>query len=127
MTHEKGGGSLNREGVASSPLYIKSLMFTQLQSHCGNSEICDGGRGNSLACSFTWLSQMKLCSVAAAVTRVLLATKFSEQRELGSCFARLVTPKQGESISLPQVLGTSRTWVPSELATHPRTEEERSV
>ena len=85
MLNLQAGGSLLCEGVAVSSFPTKSLVGTHLAKHCGALTICDGGNGNSLAHSFIWLAPMNLCSVATGVTGVVLAPKYAEQRELGTC------------------------------------------
>lgn len=85
MRQAQAGGSLLCEGVAVASFPTKSLVGTHLAKHCGVSTIRDGGNGNSLAHSFIWWSPMNLRSVAAGVTVVVLAPKYAEHRELGSC------------------------------------------
>jgi hypothetical protein len=97
----QGGGSLLCEGVAVASFPTKSLVGTHLEKHCGVSSIRDGGNGNSLAHRFIWLSPMILCSVAAAVTVVVLAPKYAEQRELGSCSHNVSLHKRAHSLLAP--------------------------
>ena len=85
MLNLQAGGSLLCEGVAVTSFPTKSLVGTHLAKHCGVLTIRDGGNGNSLAHSFIWLAPMNLCSVAAGVTDVVLAPKYAEHRELGTC------------------------------------------
>ena len=101
MPQAQGGGSLLCEGVAVASFPIKSLMGTHVAKHCGVSTICDGGNGNSLAHSFIWLSSMNLCSVAAGATDVVLAPKYAEQRELGSCSHNVSLHKRAHSLLAP--------------------------
>jgi hypothetical protein len=98
----QGGGSLLCEGVAVAFFPTKSLVGPHLAKHCGVSSIRDGGNGNSLAHRFIWLSPMILCSVAAAVTVVVLAPKYAEHRELGSCSHNVSLHKRAHSLLAPK-------------------------
>ena len=115
MRKAQAGGSLLCEGVAVSSFPTKSLVGTHLAKHCGVSTIRDGGNGNSLAHSFIWLSPMNLCSVAAGVTDVVLAPKYAEQRELGSCSHNVSLYKRANSLLAPKYaeqreLGSCSSW-----------------
>ena len=101
MQQAQGGGSLLCEGVAVASFPTKSLVGTHLEKHCCALSIRDGGNGNSLAHRFIWLSPMILCSVAAAVTVVVLAPKYAEQRELGSCSHNVSLHKRAHSLLAP--------------------------
>ena len=101
MREAQAGGSLLCEGVAVASFPTKSLVGTHLAKHCGVSTICDGGNGNSLAHSFIWLSPMNLCSVAAGVTDVVLAPKYAEHPELGSCSHNVSLHKRAHSLLAP--------------------------
>lgn len=101
MPHAQAGGSLLCEGVAVASFPTKSLVGPHFAKHCGVSTIRDGGNGNSLAHSFIWLSPMNLCSVAAGVTDVVLAPKYAEHRELGSCSHNVSLHKRAHSLLAP--------------------------
>ena len=102
MRQAQAGGSLLCEGVAVASFPTKPLVGTHLAKHCGVSTICDGGNGNSLAHSFNWLTPMNLCSVATGVTSVVLAPKYAEQRELGSCSHNVSLNKRANSLLAPK-------------------------
>ena len=102
MLNLQAGGSLLCEGVAVTSFPTKSLVGTHLAKHCGVLTICDGGNGNSLAHSFIWLSPMNLCSVAAGVTDVVLAPKYAEHRELGTCSHNASLHKRANSLLAPK-------------------------
>ena len=102
MLNLQAGGSLLCEGVAVSSFPTKSLVGTHLAKHCGVLTIRDGGNGNSLAHSFIWLSPMNLCSVAAGVTDVVLAPKYAEHRELGTCSHNVSLHKRANSLLAPK-------------------------
>ena len=115
MLKTQAGGSLLCEGVAVSSFPTKSLVGTHLAKHCGALTICDGGNGNSLAHSFIWLAPMNLCSVATGVTGVVLAPKYAEQRELGSCSHNVSLNKRVNSLLAPKYaeqreLGSCSSW-----------------
>jgi len=102
MLNLQAGGSLLCEGVAVSSFPTKSLVGTHLAKHCGVLTIRDGGNGNSLAHSFIWLAPMNLCSVAAGVTDVVLAPKYAEHRELGTCSHNVSLHKRANSLLAPK-------------------------
>ena len=102
MRQAQAGGSLLCEGVAVASFPTKSLVGTHLAKHFGVSSICDGGNGNSLAHSFIWLSPKNLCSVAAGVTDVVLAPKYAEHRELGTCSHNVSLNKRANSLLAPK-------------------------
>ena len=102
MLNLQAGGSLLCEGVAVTSFPTKSLVGTHLAKHCGVLTICDGGNGNSLAHSFIWLAPMNLCSVAAGVTDVVLAPKYAEHRELGTCSHNVSLHKRANSLLAPK-------------------------
>ena len=102
MLNLQAGGSLLCEGVAVTSFPTKSLVGTHLAKHCGVLTIRDGGNGNSLAHSFIWLAPMNLCSVATGVTSVVLAPKYAEQRELGSCSHNASLHKRANSLLAPK-------------------------
>jgi hypothetical protein len=102
MLNLQAGGSLLCEGVAVTSFPTKSLVGTHLAKHCGVLTIRDGGNGNSLAHSFIWLSPMNLCSVAAGVTDVVLAPKYAEHRELGTCSHNVSLHKRATSLLAPK-------------------------
>ena len=102
MLNLQAGGSLLCEGVAVTSFPTKSLVGTHLAKHCGVLTIRDGGNGNSLAHSFIWLSPMNLCSVAAGVTDVVLAPKYAEHRELGTCSHNVSLHKRANSLLAPK-------------------------
>ena len=102
MLKTQAGGSLLCEGVAVTSFPTKSLVGTHLAKHCGVLTIRDGGNGNSLAHSFIWLSPMNLCSVAAGVTDVVLAPKYAEHRELGTCSHNVSLHKRANSLLAPK-------------------------
>jgi len=102
MLNLQAGGSLLCEGVAVTSFPTKSLVGTHLAKHCGVLTIRDGGNGNSLAHSFIWLSPMNLCSVAAGVTDVVLAPKYAEHRELGTCSHNVSLRKRANSLLAPK-------------------------
>ena len=115
MLNLQAGGSLLCEGVAVTSFPTKSLVGTHLAKHCGVLTIRDGGNGNSLAHSFIWLSPMNLCSVAAGVTDVVLAPKYAEHRELGTCSHNVSLHKRANSLLAPKYaehreLGTCSSW-----------------
>ena len=115
MTQTQAGGSLLCEGVAVTSFPTKSLVGTHLAKHCGVLTIRDGGNGNSLAHSFIWLAPMNLCSVAAGVTDVVLAPKYAEHRELGTCSHNESLHKRANSLLAPKYaehreLGTCSSW-----------------
>jgi len=115
MLKTQAGGSLLCEGVAVSSFPTKSLVGTHLAKHCGALTICDGGNGNSLAHSFIWLTPMNLYSVATGVTSVVLAPKYAEQRELGSCSHNVSLNKRVNSLLAPKYaeqreLGSCSLW-----------------
>ena len=115
MLKTQAGGSLLCEGVAVSSFPTKSLVGTHLAKHCGVLTIRDGGNGNSLAHSFIWLAPMNLCSVAAGVTDVVLAPKYAEHRELGTCSHNVSLHKRANSLLAPKYaehreLGTCSSW-----------------
>jgi len=102
MLNLQAGGSLLCEGVAVTSFPTKSLVGTHLAKHCGVLTIRDGGNGNSLAHSFIWLAPMNLCSVAAGVTDVVLAPKYAEHRELGTCSHNVSLHKRANSLLAPK-------------------------
>ena len=102
MLNLQSGGSLLCEGVAVTTFPTKSLVGTHLAKHCGVLTIRDGGNGNSLAHSFIWLAPMNLCSVAAGVTDVVLAPKYAEHRELGTCSHNVSLHKRANSLLAPK-------------------------
>ena len=102
MLNLQAGGSLLCEGVAVTSFPTKSLVGTHLAKHCGVLTIRDGGNGNSLAHSFIWLAPMNLCSVAAGVTNVVLAPKYAEHRELGTCSHNVSLHKRANSLLAPK-------------------------
>ena len=102
MLNLQAGGSLLCEGVAVTSFPTKSLVGTHLAKHCGVLTIRDGGNGNSLAHSFIWLSPMNVCSVAAGVTDVVLAPKYAEHRELGTCSHNVSLHKRANSLLAPK-------------------------
>ena len=102
MLNLHAGGSLLCEGVAVTSFPTKSLVGTHLAKHCGVLTIRDGGNGNSLAHSFIWLAPMNLCSVAAGVTDVVLAPKYAEHRELGTCSHNVSLHKRANSLLAPK-------------------------
>ena len=102
MLNLQAGGSLLCEGVAVTSFPTKSLVGTHIAKHCGVLTIRDGGNGNSLAHSFIWLSPMNLCSVAAGVTDVVLAPKYAEHRELGTCSHNVSLHKRANSLLAPK-------------------------
>ena len=115
MLKTQAGGSLLCEGVAVSSFPTKSLVGTHLAKHCGVLTIRDGGNGNSLAHSFIWFPPMNLCSVATGVTDVVLAPKYAEQRELGSCSHNVSLHKRANSLLAPKYaeqreLGSCSSW-----------------
>ena len=102
MLSLQAGGSLLCEGVAVTSFPTKSLVGSHLANHCGVLTIRDGGNGNSLAHSFIWLAPMNLCSVAAGVTDVVLAPKYAEHRELGTCSHNVSLHKRANSLLAPK-------------------------